>query len=116
MLLLILRQGAKEKINRQAQSPRRHRLEQVQDPVQDGHVLIWRDDIDAVRPHPGAILDLKDFHAGGALQQFGHDPLMRGVQVLDDYKRHPAPSRHASQELLQSLESPGGSADADDGE
>ena len=116
VLLLVLRQGAEEEINRQAQPARRRRLEQVQDPVQDGHVLVRRDHIDAVRPHPGAILDLDDFHAGGALEQFGHDPLVRRVQVLDDDKRHAAARRHVPQELLQGLEPPGGGADADDGE
>ena len=116
VLLLVLRQGAEEEINRQAQPARRRRLEQVQDPVQDGHVLVRRDHIDAVRPHPGAILDLDDFHAGGALEQFGHDALVRRVQVLDDDKRHAAARRHVPQKLLQGLESPGGGADADDGE
>ena len=84
--------------------------------MQDGHVLVRRDHIDAVRPDLGAILDLDDFHAGGALEQFGHDALVRRVQVLDDDKGHAAARRHVLQELLQGLQSPGGSADADDGE
>ena len=78
VLLLVLRQGAEEEINRQAQSARRRRIEQVQNPVQDGHVLVRRDHIDAVRLNRGAILDLDDLHAGGALEQFGHEPLCVG--------------------------------------
>ena len=62
-LLLVLRQGAEEEIDRQAQAAGRRRLEQVQNPVQDGHVFVRRDHIDAVRPDPGSILDLDDFHA-----------------------------------------------------
>ena len=115
VLLLVLRQGAEEEINRQAQPARRRRFEQVQHAVQDGHVLVRRDHIDAVRLHPGAILDLDDLHAGGALEQFGHDAFVRRVQVLDDDKRHAAARRHVAQELFQRLESPGGGADADDG-
>ena len=95
MLLPVLRQGAEEKIDRQAQPAGCRWLEQVQDPVQDGHVFVRRDHIDAVRSHPGAILDLDDFHAGGALKQLGHDPLVRRVQMLDNDKRHAAARRDA---------------------
>jgi len=41
---------------------------------------------------------------------------MRWVQVLDNDKDHPALGRNVPQEQLQSLEPPGGCADADDGE
>ena len=63
VLLPVLRQRAEEKIDRQAQPARRGRLEQVQDAMQDGHVLVRRDHIDAVRPHRGAVLDLDHLHA-----------------------------------------------------
>ncbi len=115
MPILVLRQGAEEEIDRQAQPAGRRRLEQVQDPVQDGHVLVRRDHIDAIGLDPRAILDLDDFHAGGALQQFRHDPLVRRVEVLDDDKRHAAARRHVPQKLLQGFESPGGGANAHDG-
>jgi hypothetical protein len=42
MFLLVLRQGAEEEINWQAQSARGCRFEQMQDPAQDGHVLVRR--------------------------------------------------------------------------
>ena len=45
-----------------------------------------------------------------------HDALVRGVQVLDDDKRHAAARRHVPQELLEGLQPAGGGADADDGE
>ena len=51
-LLPVLGQGAEEEIDRQAQAAGRRRLEQVQHPVQDGHVLVRRDHIDAVRLRP----------------------------------------------------------------
>jgi hypothetical protein len=68
VFLLVLRQGAEKEINRQAQPARRRRFEQVQHAVQDGHVLVRRDHIDAVRLDRRAILDLHHLHAGGALQ------------------------------------------------
>jgi len=77
--------------------------------------LCWADDIDAVRPHLGAILDLEDFHAGGPLQQFRHDPLMRRVQVLDNHKRHAAAAGTCPRNRSKAS-SPGGGANADDGE
>ncbi len=104
VLLLVLRQGAEEKINRQAQPARRRRFEQMQDAVQDGHVLVRRDHIDAVRLDQGAILDLDHFHAGGALEQFGHDAFARRVQMLDDDKSHAAVLRHVRQKMFQSLQ------------
>src|SRR6266581_2172715 len=59
------------------------------EPVQDGHVFVRRDHIDAVRLDPGTILDLHHFHAGRALEQFGHDAFARRVQMLDDEKAMP---------------------------
>ena len=38
LVLPVIGQGAEEEINGQAQAPGRHRGEQVQHPVQDGHV------------------------------------------------------------------------------
>jgi hypothetical protein len=83
--------------------------------MQDGHVLVRRDHIHAVRFDDGAVFDLDDLHPGGALQQLRHDALVRGVQMLDDDKRHAAARRHPYEELLQRLKSAGGCADANDG-
>ena len=116
VVLPVLRQGAEEKINGQAQPARRHRFEQVQHPVQDGHVLVRRDEVNTVRSYRGLIPDLHDAHVGGALQQLVHDSLVRRVQVLDDDKRHAAALGHAPQELFQGFESAGGGADADNRE
>ena len=116
LVLPVIGQGAEEEIDGQAQAPGRHRREQVQHTVQDGHVPVRRDHIDAVRLDVGAILDLDDLHGGAALQQFHHDALVRRVQVLDDDKGHAAGFRHFPQELFQRLQPPGRSADADDRE
>ncbi len=88
--LAVVGQGAEEKIDRQAQPPRGCRLQQVQHPVQDGHVLVGRDHMDAVRCDPLAVPHLHDRHAGCALEQLHHDALVGRVQVLDDDKAHAA--------------------------
>ena len=93
VFLLVLRQGTEKEINRQAQPAWRRRLEQVQHPVQDGHVLVRRDRIDAVRSHRRAILDLDDLHAGRALEQFGQHALLGRIQMLDDVTNAMPPAR-----------------------
>jgi hypothetical protein len=115
VFLLVLGQGAEEEINRQAQSQRRRGFEQVQNSVQDGHVFIGRDHIDPVRLDFGAIPDLDHLHAGGALEQLGHDPFAGGVQMLNDDKSQSAVLRHVREKTLQSLQTSGRSANANDG-
>ncbi len=89
-LLPVLGQGAEEEIDRETQAAGRRRLEQVQHTVQNGHVLVGGDHIDAVRLDLHPVPDLENLHPGGALEQFGHDPLVGRVQVLDDDKGHAA--------------------------
>ena len=81
-------------------------LEQVQLPVEDGHVLVRGNHVDAARPDRHAVLHLHDLHGGGPLQQLGHHPLERGVQVLDDDERQPAVRLHVAEKLGQRLQSP----------
>ncbi len=83
--------------------------------MQDGHVFVRRNHIDAVRTHRGAILDLNDLHNRGTLEQFAHDAFARRIEVLNNNERHAAACRHSLQELIQGFEPPGGGPDADDG-
>ena len=87
----------------------------MQNAVQDGHVLVRRNHIHAVRLNRGAILDLDHAHDRSALKQFGHDAFARRVEMLDDDERHAAVFRHMRKEMFQRFESTGGSANADDG-
>jgi hypothetical protein len=73
------------------------------------------DHIDAVRLDLHPVFDLKNLHPGGALEEFGHDPLVRRVEVLDDDNGHAAVFRHMPQEQLQRLQPAGGGADTDNG-
>jgi hypothetical protein len=102
----VIGQGAEKEIDRQAQPPGCGRFQQVQHTVQDGHVLIGRNHIDAVRRDPQTVLDLHDRHGGCALEQLDHDTLVVRVQVLDDDKGHAAAVRHVPQEQLQASSPP----------
>jgi hypothetical protein len=66
----------------------------MQNAMQDGHILVRRNDIDVVRQNRSAILNLNDFHAGVALEQFRHDAFTRRIKVLDDDKCHAAVLGH----------------------
>jgi hypothetical protein len=94
----------------------RGRFEQVQHTVQDGHVFVWRYHIDAIRLDLHPVPDLENLHAGDPLEQFGHDPFMGRVEVLDNDKGQTAPFRHPAQKLLQRFQPAGGGADADNRE
>jgi len=104
---LVVRQGAEEEVDGEAQAPGRRRDEQVERTVKDGHILVWRYHIDVVRLDRSAVLDLDDLHGGGALEELRHDALVRRVQVLDDDKGHSAALRHVLQKLLEGLQTPG---------
>jgi len=88
----------------------------VQHAVENGEIAVGRDDIDVVRLDLHAVLDLEDGHGGGALKQFNHDALVGRVEVLNDDEGEAAGGRDVLEELFQRLQSPGGSANADDGE
>ena len=115
LVLSVVRQGAEEEIDRQAEPPGGRRVEQVQYTVEDGHVLVGGDHVDLVRRDLHAVPDLDDLHGGGALEELHHDPLVGGVEVLDDDEGDAASRGHVLQEELQRLEAAGGGADADDG-
>jgi hypothetical protein len=81
--------------------------------MKNGHILVGWDHVDAVRLDPHPVPDLEYLHPGGTLEQFGHDPLVRRVEVLDDDKGHAAVFGHMTQELLQRLQPAGRGTNAD---
>jgi len=115
VLLLIIGQGAEEEINRQAQTARLERNKQMEHTVQDGHILVGRDDVDTVRFEEHPILGLKNLHVRATLEQFHQEALAGWIQVLDDHKRHAAALGHVGEEQFQRLQSARRGADADDG-
>src|SRR5512142_2313218 len=79
------------------------RGEQVESTTEHRQVLVGRDDVDRVRLDAHAVLHLRDLHLGHALEQLGHEPLARRVEVLDDYEGETARLRHMTQKLFQGL-------------
>ncbi len=82
--------------------------------MQNRHVLVGRNQIDAVWFDPRPVFDLKNFHRDDASKQFVHDSFVRRVQMLDDDKGHAARRGHFFQELFKGLQASGGGADTDD--
>ncbi len=111
--LPVVGERAKKEIDRESQTAGCRRIEQVQHTVQNGHVLVGGDHIDAIRSDPHPVFDLKNLHCGGTPEEFVHDPFVCRVQMLDDHKGHAAVLGHLPQELLQGLQPPGGGANAD---
>ncbi len=116
-LMLVLGQGAKEKINRQTQAPRRPRFQQVQFAVQEGHIPVWRNDIGAVGLHLHPVLHLENLHPGVLSDQIDQDAFVVGVQMLHQHKGHPGfrVRRHGGKEGFDGGQTSGRSADPDDG-
>ena len=75
----------------------------MQHAMQNSHVLVGGNHIDAVGFDPHPVADLENLHPGYALEQFWHDPLMGRVQVLDDDKGYAAALRHLPQKLFEGL-------------
>jgi hypothetical protein len=107
----IVGQRAEEEVDRQALAARRHRIEEVEDAVDDGHVLVRRDHVDVVRPEARAVGDLDDGDRRDAEQKLDEHPFARRIEVLDDDVGHPALRRHLAEEELERLEAPRRCAD-----
>ena len=83
--------------------------------VQDGHILVGRNDVDGIRLNPHSILDLNDPQFCAALEQLHHDALVGRVKMLDDDKSHITVRRDSPEEQFQRFQSARRSADADNG-
>jgi hypothetical protein len=62
--MLVLGQGAKEKINGEPDAAGYGGLQQLQRAVHKRHIAIGRDNVRAVRLDHHSVLDLEDFHPG----------------------------------------------------
>ena len=87
----------------------------MQHAVQNAQIPVGRNYIDMARFDLHPVLDLDNWHGGATLEQLHQQGLAGRVQVLDDHEGQPTGGRHMAQEQFQRLQSPGGSADADDG-
>ncbi|EKD96631.1 MAG: hypothetical protein ACD_23C01370G0002 [uncultured bacterium] len=117
-LMLVQRQRAKQKINRQAVATRCCGLQQLQRAVQKCHVAVGWDDVGAVGLHHHTIHHLKHLHAGATLDQLGEQAFVVGVEVLHQDKGHAGINIgwHAREKRLNSGQATGRSAHTDNGE
>jgi len=112
--LLVQRQRTQKKINRQLQAARRHRLEQMQDAVQQGQLKAGRRHVHMVGLHRRAVAHLHHRQHAHALQQAGQQTFLDRVHVLHHHIGQPAACRHMREELLQRLQPARRCTDADD--
>jgi len=83
--------------------------------VENGHVAVGGDDIDAVRHYLHLVLRLRHRHGCDALQDFGEDAGMAGVEMRNQHEGHAGIGGDMAKELLEGLQASGGSAQADNG-
>ena len=112
--LLVQRQRTQKKINRQLQAAWRHRLEQMQNAVQQGELKTRRRHIHMVGLHRRAVAHLHHRQHAHALQQAGQQTFLDRVHVLHHHIRQSAARRHMREELLQRLQPARRRTDADD--
>jgi hypothetical protein len=62
-----------------------------------------------------AVLDLVNRHAGFSCKRFDESARMRGIQMLNQDKRHSQPRRYRAQELAKGFQATRRSPDSDDG-
>ncbi len=94
VLLPVIREGLEKEIDRQAQTTRLWRLQQMQLTLQDGEVTAWRNHINMIGLDRHLILRLDNRHQGIALQQLHQHALTVGIQVLHDHKGDATLRRH----------------------
>ena len=95
-----------------SEAARLDRREQVEGAVQDGHVLVRRDDEDLVGRDFHPVVGLKDFHLGIPADQVGHHAFVFGGEVGYKDEGHPRIRRHVLEEVLNRVETAGGRANA----
>jgi len=85
-------------------------------PMENRHVAIGRDRVDAVGHHRHLVSRLDHRHGSGALQDFGENADVVRIKVRHQHEGHAAVGRNIAEELLECFEAACGSAQADDGE
>jgi hypothetical protein len=112
----LLRQTAQKEIHRQPQGGLRRRIGKVENPMQQGQVLVGRNNIDVVGLYLYPVLYLHHRQVRDSSDQLGQDTGMASIQMLDDDESHATVGRHIPEKLLQRLQAAGRTADAHDGE
>ena len=103
---LIFRQGTQEHIYGQLDPLAVILIAQQQFAVEDGEVLLGRDQIDMVRLNGHSVLSPMHQHRGFFGQQFDHQAFVVGREVLDDDKTQATIRRHVTEKGLNRFQTP----------
>ena len=107
---LIVGQRAQKEIDRCLPAAALHRPGQAEHAAGDGHVLVGRDDVDAVGLDGHALSGLDDRHGRVPGEQLDHQAFVRGVEVGDEDEGDTAVRGHGGEKLLEGVE-PAGRSD-----
>ena len=113
--LLVLGQRTKKEIDRGLQAAPFDRPGQMEGSARNGHVLVGRNDVDAVGLDGHAVRRLDDRHLRVARQQLDHQAFVLGIEMRNEHKGDAAVGRHGGEEFLESVQSAGRGADAGHG-
>ncbi len=109
----FFRQRAQEEVDGQMVLRRRAR-HRVQAPLQNSHIHIRRNHVDAIGLYRHAVFDLRHGDLGRPAQQFRQGAFVLGGKVLHQHKGHPGLSRQVPKQLRESLPTARGSPNAND--
>ncbi len=84
--------------------------------MKDRHVAIGWDDMNTVGRDFGLISHLSYLHGGAALQNFGQQADMIGIEMRHQHKTHAAIGRYSAEKLLECLQAACGCPDSYNGE
>jgi hypothetical protein len=110
----LRREGAEERGDRLARSPRLERVE-AEPALAEDERRPGRDDVDAVRGGHRPIDDRLDRHLRERGEELRQDALVLGREVLHDDEREPGARLHGAEETLEGGEPTGRGAERDDG-
>ena len=105
MFLAVFGQRTQEEINGEAQAAGCRRLEQMQHAMQNSHVLVGGNNINAVLLYNHAVFHLEDFHFGNPLKQLGQHSFVSRIEMLHNNICHATVFRNIFQKQFYCLQS-----------
>ena len=112
---LIFRQRAQKAVDRHALATRLFRQVQLQHAIKNAHLAVGRDDINVVGRDGDLILRFRHRHGGAALEDFGKQADVAGIEMRHQYEGHAGIRRAGMKEGIEGFQPAGGSTNTDDG-
>jgi hypothetical protein len=111
---LFAGERAEEAVDRHVELLVGEAVDQRESTLFHDHLLAGRQEVDRVGAEFGRFVDADERHGGEPGEQFVHQALEVGGEVLDDDEGHAGVGGHGFEEALQGFQAAGGGADADD--